>query len=1222
MKNLTLQSVSVVDLDLGPAAADDGPVSHFCLDSTEGLLYAVTRSALVLCLPQGGKKLLWSTPLFEEPPPLFSPDGSSSSSSTPAELVVSFSFVLELDAVFIACSSGELLLLHTASRSVEEVGVVSGGVAAAGWSPDGELLVLLGYNQGLLMMNKEWDVLAELWHRSNWHWYLKHEQLTSLPHAAGCLSVAWDEALPGRLHVVAGSGSYSVMDVGWDVAVSARGTAAVIDGHTLLITPLRHGQVPPPMAAVRAVLPRPANAVAWLDGDVAADLDASADTIAAAAAAAAAGQGGHGALYWGAKLLANDVTSFVLRGGGPGGPALLYVTRQALLFVVMVGQLPSYVHSLPDESTAAVTYRPSEYPGDLRAAMAMAMRPGGAAAAARDPHVRAVEPGAMLLAAPWGDVGVVLQMQRGNLEGVSPRLLVLAAICDALEQQQHSKAWQLAVTHRVDFNLLVDYAWPRVVQNAAQFVAAVRDSSDLCDLLFALQPGSVLQQGAVYGDLHQMLGWQQQQQQQQPAAAAAGLASLAASQAADTDSAAAAVDASNKVSAVCAAVRQAVLQLPGRYLQGHLKTVAISYAKSDPPSLEAALIAIREVKEASVSSSTTAAAAAAPAAADSAAAAVAAAVAVTPQEAACPAQLSTAADAALKHLLLYVDVDQLYRTALGLYDLSLAFMVVGHSQKDPGEYLSELTAFGSQSDVSLRCHAIDLSLGRYDKALAHLVAAGPAHFDAALKLAKERGLLRQLLALTQQQQQQQQGEAAAGGSAQQQQQQQQQRLLAVLAAYGDSLLDGRKAEDAAVAYSAAGLTEHALGAYKAANAWRMVMVLSARLQHSQQQQQALARELAEQLQASGSGADAAQLLVQYLEDVDGAVAALVAAKEWREALRVAYAGGRQDLVDTTVVPGAAQASAVLLEEATESTERIAKYTARLKEVRNRRIAMEAALAAAEAEAAGAAGAADNDDLASDAGVSLISGLTAARSLAGAAAAVPSVAAALKSTPQLSTLLAAVTAAGISIPDSNKWTILAPTNEAFEARLKKDLNTTAAALLSNKELLTKVLQYHVIPAGAVMSSQLKDNQTFTTALAGAAPLTVRVKSKEGKTYVKFIGATNWAKVVTADIKAGNSVVHIVKDVLLPAGVGIAGDAEGWEAKCKANPTSEKCKKWAEKKAAKKTEKAAAAAGMKSAAAAAGMKSAAAAASMKSAAAAASMKSGTDCTKGAAAAAKKP
>ncbi|KAF6250795.1 IKI3 family-domain-containing protein [Scenedesmus sp. NREL 46B-D3] len=156
MKNLTLQSVCTVDVDLGPAAAEDDPISHFCLDSTEGLLYAVTRSGVVLCLAQGGKKLLWSNPFFEEWQPPFRPNGA------PAELVVSFSFVLELDAVFIACSSGELLLLHTASRSVEEVGVVSDGVAAAGWSPDGELLVLLGYNSGLLMMNKEWDVLAEV----------------------------------------------------------------------------------------------------------------------------------------------------------------------------------------------------------------------------------------------------------------------------------------------------------------------------------------------------------------------------------------------------------------------------------------------------------------------------------------------------------------------------------------------------------------------------------------------------------------------------------------------------------------------------------------------------------------------------------------------------------------------------------------------------------------------------------------------------------------------------------------------------------------------------------------------------------------------------------------------------------------------------------------------------------------------------------------------------
>lgn len=93
---------------------------------------------------------------------------------------------------------------------------------------------------------------------------------------------------------------------------------------------------------------------------------------------------------------------------------------------------------------------------------------------------------------------------------------------------------------------------------------------------------------------------------------------------------------------------------------------------------------------------------------------------------------------------------------------------------------------------------------------------------------------------------------------------------------------------------------------RTAGAWRMCMVLAARLGYSQQQQQLLARELSEQLQASGAGGDAAQLLVQYLQDIDGGVSALVTSKEWREALRVAYAADRSDLVDTIVVPSAAQ----------------------------------------------------------------------------------------------------------------------------------------------------------------------------------------------------------------------------------------------------------------------------------------------------------------------------
>lgn len=38
------------------------------------------------------------------------------------------------------------------------------------------------------------------------------------------------------------------------------------------------------------------------------------------------------------------------------------------------------------------------------------------------------------------------------------------------------------------------------------------------------------------------------------------------------------------------------------------------------------------------------------------------------------------ADKALKHLLLYVDADELYKTALGMYDLSLSYMVIANAQ--------------------------------------------------------------------------------------------------------------------------------------------------------------------------------------------------------------------------------------------------------------------------------------------------------------------------------------------------------------------------------------------------------------------------------------------------------------------------------------------------------------------------------------------------------------
>ena len=78
------------------------------------------------------------------------------------------------------------------------------------------------------------------------------------------------------------------------------------------------------------------------------------------------------------------------------------------------------------------------------------------------------------------------------------------------------------------------------------------------------------------------------------------------------------------------------------------------------------------------------------------------------------------------------------RAALGMYDVELAYMVISHAQRDPGEYLLELQGFAGKPSTALTRHAIDVHLRRWDRALQHLLAAGEGHFGDALALAQSK----------------------------------------------------------------------------------------------------------------------------------------------------------------------------------------------------------------------------------------------------------------------------------------------------------------------------------------------------------------------------------------------------------------------------------------------------------------------------------------------------
>jgi uncharacterized surface protein with fasciclin (FAS1) repeats len=128
-----------------------------------------------------------------------------------------------------------------------------------------------------------------------------------------------------------------------------------------------------------------------------------------------------------------------------------------------------------------------------------------------------------------------------------------------------------------------------------------------------------------------------------------------------------------------------------------------------------------------------------------------------------------------------------------------------------------------------------------------------------------------------------------------------------------------------------------------------------------------------------------------------------------------------------------------------------------------------------------------------------------------------VATAASNNPLLKTLVAAVTEAGLvdTLNSAEALTVFAPTDDAFAAIPKKDLN----ALLADKEALTTVLTHHVVGERLSPEDVAAEHET----LAGDM-LTVE---GEGENFT--IGETS---VVCGNVQTANATVYVVDQVLMP------------------------------------------------------------------------------------------
>lgn len=105
----------------------------------------------------------------------------------------------------------------------------------------------------------------------------------------------------------------------------------------------------------------------------------------------------------------------------------------------------------------------------------------------------------------------------------------------------------------------------------------------------------------------------------------------------------------------------------------------------------------------------------------------------------------------------------------------------------------------------------------------------------------------------------------------------------------------------------------------------------------------------------------------------------------------------------------------------------------------------------------------------------------------------------------------------------QYTVFAPTDEAF-TELLGELGVSADELLDNKQLLTQVLTYHVLPSAVVKAADIPYGDSIETVNGQAFTIS--------DANVIMDASQDTSDIIDTDILATNGVIHIIDDVLVP------------------------------------------------------------------------------------------
>ncbi|KAF2441894.1 elongator complex protein 1 [Karstenula rhodostoma CBS 690.94] len=269
-------------------------------------------------------------------------------------------------------------------------------------------------------------------------------------------------------------------------------------------------------------------------------------------------------------------------------------------------------------------------------------------------------------------------------------------------------------------------------------------------------------------------------------------------------------------------------------------------------------------------------------------------------------------DRAAEHICFLADVNQLYDTSLGIYNLELALLIAQQSQKDPREYLPHLQSLQELSPLR-REFQIDDQLGRCTKALLHLKDL-EAH-DEVQDYVQKHGLYPAALNMYQY-------EPA--------------RYMDIMRLYADYLSTTNKNKEAAIAYEY--LSDHASAwpCYLSANLWREALSSAILSGVSPSELEQLATDLVEGLTESKDYFSASTITLNYLSDLQGAARLLCRGAYFAEAIRIVTLRQQPSLIAKAIDPGLIERSADMTEFLAEMKSQLLAQVPRLRDLRTKK----------------------------------------------------------------------------------------------------------------------------------------------------------------------------------------------------------------------------------------------------------------------------------------------